>query len=198
MQGLAIGARMAGHEYHAVRMRAVRQRHAERRGRRQARGDAIHHLHLDAPGAQVLGLLATAPEHERVAALEPHHVFALQRFGDHQLLDEGLRRAGTTAALADVDDARARIGEREHGIAHQVVDEQHRCLADHPHRLQREQFRVARPRADQSHAAGAVGCHALRSSGVLRPIAPSARIRHSTCCVSGAGAGFSPLTTDWM
>ena len=42
-------------------------------GRRDARGDAGNDLEADACLGQRLGLLAAAAEHERVAALQPHH-----------------------------------------------------------------------------------------------------------------------------
>jgi hypothetical protein len=97
---------MAGDEHHAVRMLAVRQRRAQRGQRRQAGGDAVDDLHRRCRRTQVLHLLAAAAEDERVAALEAHHVFAFARGHDHQLFDEGLRRALAAAALADVDDPR--------------------------------------------------------------------------------------------
>jgi hypothetical protein len=88
-------------------MVAVRERHAQRRDRGQARGDAVDDLDLDAGGAQVLHLLAAAAEDEGVAALEAHDGLAFARGHHHQLLDEGLRRALAAAALAHVHDARA-------------------------------------------------------------------------------------------
>ena len=57
-----------------MRMIAVRERHAQRS--RQARGDAVDDLHVDAGGAQVLHLLAAAAEDEGVAALQAHDVLA--------------------------------------------------------------------------------------------------------------------------
>ena len=42
-------------------------------GHRDRGADAGHHLEGDAGLRQRQGLLAAAAEHERVAALEPHH-----------------------------------------------------------------------------------------------------------------------------
>ena len=53
--------------------------------------------------AQVVDLLAAAPEHERIAALEAHDVFAALRVLDEQLVDLFLRRAATADELADVE-----------------------------------------------------------------------------------------------
>ena len=59
---------------------------------RQGRGDAGHHVALDAGGAAGLQLLAAAAEHERIAALQPHHLQALAGEGDQQLVDVVLRQ----------------------------------------------------------------------------------------------------------
>ena len=200
---LAVGAGMGGHEDHAVGMLAVRQRHAERCHGGEAGGDAVDDLDHDALRTQPLGLFAAAAEDERVAALEAHHVLAVQRLGREQLVDEGLGRAPAAAALADVHDARGGRGERKHRVADQVVDQQHGGATDRAHRLERQQLRVPGAGADQRDGAGAgawtsADPHAVCSFGAARPIAPSAPIRHSTWLPSGPGAGFSPLTTDWM
>ena len=99
---------MAGEEDDALRVLAVRERHAQSGGGRQPGSDAVDHLHGDAGGQQVFALLAAAAEDEGVAALQPHDVLALARRQDHQPLDEGLRRALAAAALAHVHDARTR------------------------------------------------------------------------------------------
>ena len=51
---------------------AVGHRDAGVRGGADRAGDAGHHLERDAGRGERLGLLAAAPEHERVAALQPH------------------------------------------------------------------------------------------------------------------------------
>ena len=62
-----------GHHGEVGRHAAVGHRDARVGGRADGAGDAGHHLEGDAGGGERLGLLAAAPEHERVAALEPHH-----------------------------------------------------------------------------------------------------------------------------
>jgi hypothetical protein len=160
----------------------------------QAGRDAVDDLDGDAFGAQVLGLFATAAEDEGVAPFQAHDPLAAPRFGQQQPLDERLRRAAAAATLADVHDARRAACVAQHAVADEVVDEQHGGGADRAHRLDRQQLGVARAGADEGHASA----HADFSSTAACSMACSARTRHSTCWVSGAGAGFSPLVTDWM
>jgi hypothetical protein len=94
--------------------------------------------HLDAGFAQVRHLFAAAPEDERVAALQPHHGLAFAHRGDHQPLDEGLRRALAAAALAHVHDARVGPGiAGQDLVVDQVVDQQHGGGLDGLHGLDR-------------------------------------------------------------
>ena len=111
-------------------MVAMGQRHVDRRRRGEPGGDAVDDLDLEAERAQVRDFLAAAPEHERIAALEANDALAAHRLGRHQALDEGLRRARAAAALADLDDARRAARVAEHAGADEVVDEQHRGLAN--------------------------------------------------------------------
>ena len=66
-------------------------------------GDAGHDLERDAGLAQHQRLLAAAPEHERVAALEAHDAAAGARVLDQQPVDLVLRHLRPAALLADVD-----------------------------------------------------------------------------------------------
>src|SRR5439155_15619179 len=161
------------------------------------RGDAVDDLDIDAERAQMLRFFTAATEYEGVAALEPHDALALQRLGGHQLFDEGLRRARAAAALADVDDARRFARVAQHAIADQVVDQQHAGRANRADRLDRQQLGVARAGADEVND-GLALTHALISDSAVLLHAANARRMHSDCCTSGVGAGFSPLTTDWM
>ena len=115
--------------------------------------------HLDAGVAQVLDLLAAAAEDEGVAALEAHHVLAFARRHDHQLLDEGLRRALAAAALADVHDARAGRGVAR-TISSLTRSSTSSTVArlDRLDGLERQQFGVAGAGADQ----GALPCRECR------------------------------------
>ena len=71
-----VGVLVAGDERHAAGELAVRDGDAGVGGRGDAGGDAGHDLELDPGLAQPQRLLAAAAEHERVAALQPHHALA--------------------------------------------------------------------------------------------------------------------------
>ena len=71
-------------------------------------GHARHDLERHARGAQRLGLLAAAAEHERVAALEPHDPLAGLPELDQQRVDVLLRHRDVARLLADV----AQLGVR--------------------------------------------------------------------------------------
>ena len=81
-------------------------------GHGDRRGDAGHHLEGDAGRGQGQRLLAAPAEHERVAALEPHHGLAGPAPVDEQGVDRVLvdRAAGR---LADVDPLGAGRGQVE-------------------------------------------------------------------------------------
>ena len=64
---------MAGDERDERAVLAMGERNSRERRNRNRRGDARHHLELDARRGERFGLFAAAPEDERVAALEPHH-----------------------------------------------------------------------------------------------------------------------------
>lgn len=71
---------------------------------------------------QPVALFCAAPEYERITALDAHHRFAAAGFGDQQLVDEGLRRAGAAAALAHMHDARAAAQVAQDARIDQIVD----------------------------------------------------------------------------
>ena len=98
--------------------------------------------------------LATAAEHERVAALEPDHATAGAGVFQHQRMDVFLRHAVAAGGLADLDQHGVGMGQGQHARAHQAVVQHHLGRLQRPHRMQGEQARVARARADQGHAAG--------------------------------------------
>ena len=67
---------VAGDEHAGLGMVAMGERNAGTRRTAQRRGDAGHDLDGDAGCGQRLDLLAAAAEHERIAALQPHHALA--------------------------------------------------------------------------------------------------------------------------
>ena len=64
---------MTGDEGHRARDVAVGERDLQRCRGSRGGGDAGDDFDRDAGGAQDVDLLAAATEHERIAALEPHH-----------------------------------------------------------------------------------------------------------------------------
>ena len=98
-------------------------------------------------------LLATAPEHERIAALETQHAQAGARQLDQALVDPELRRPRPSGALADRLEAGGRTGERQDLGRHQGVVQDDIGAGQRMGGVQREQAGVARPGADQPHAA---------------------------------------------
>jgi hypothetical protein len=73
--------------------------------------------------------------------------------GDHQLVNESLRRALAAAALAHMHDAGAGRGVFEHGVVDQIVHQQHGGAGNRFHGFEGQQLRVARTCADQGAAA---------------------------------------------
>jgi hypothetical protein len=63
-----------------------------------------HDLEGDAGGAGTLRLPRTAPEHERVAALQAHDLEGRRGRVDEQRVDLLLRHRDATGRLADVDE----------------------------------------------------------------------------------------------
>src|SRR5262245_16959137 len=108
------------------------------------------------------GFFPAAPEHERVAALEPDDATPAPRGFDHQRLDRGLRQGMASSALADEELLRfSRVAQ------HPVVDErvvQHQIGAPQPHdREPRQQAGIARSGADEGYVSG----HGQESSGAF-------------------------------
>ena len=178
---------MTGYKHHAVRVLAVGQGRAQAAHARQARGDAVDHLDVDACCAQMLDFFAAPAKDERVAALEAHHLLAILHGGDHQFVNESLRRALATAALAHMHDAGVGRGVFEHGVVDQVVHQNDRGTGNRFHGFEGQQLRVAGARADQG-ATACGGCvHGLTSCRMCW-----------TCCATGPGTGSSPRKTRWM
>ena len=109
--GLAAARAMSGDEHHALRVIAMRDRNADRRGRRDPRRDAVDDFHFDARRVQRLLFFAAAAEHERIAAFQTRDAAPGPHMLEHLRDDAGLRRRRMPAAFADVDDQR--VGARE-------------------------------------------------------------------------------------
>jgi hypothetical protein len=142
---------MAGDEGDGVVGIAIRRRDAGIGEAADPRGDAGDDAEGNAGGGERQRLLAAAAEDEGIAALEAQHPFALSRQPNEPLGDVGLLLRGFSAALSGVFERGAGRGKAEDTLVHQgVVDDRVRP----PQRMEgeeREQPRIARPRADQPH-----------------------------------------------
>ena len=107
--------------------------------------------------AQVVDLLAAAPEHERIAALEPHDVLAALRVLDEQLVDLFLRRAATADELADVEARGVAAREIQDFGGHEPVVHDDVGFLQRTQALQRHQTGIARTGADQHDVPGGQG-----------------------------------------
>src|SRR5262249_24772957 len=128
-------------------------------GDRRAGRNSGHDFPFDSGLNQRLGLLAAAAKDERVAALQTHDDRMFIGLRDEQAVDLRLRPQllGTLEpALADVDQFGAGGRMFENLRVDQVVVDHAVGFGDQIARLEREQARIARPRADQINLAGSV------------------------------------------
>ena len=144
-------ADMSGHHGDRGGQAAVGDRDAGRRRRREGGADAGYHLVVDPGAAQGLGLLAAAPEDERVAALQADHRAARPTVVDELLVDLGL--AGRPpGALAHVDELGARRRQLQQFTADQPVVDDHVGPAQQLGAAQGQQPRVPGTGPDQRDA----------------------------------------------
>ena len=88
----------------------MRQRNLRGGRGSECRRYARHDLDRHAGGAAGFGLLAAATEHERIAALQAHHVATGERLAHQQRVDLMLRQSVAGAALCYRDEASRPIG----------------------------------------------------------------------------------------
>ena len=168
---------MRGKEGDAQRLVAIGQRHLELRRRAEPCGNSGNHRIGDAGVAQRLDLLAAAAEDEGIAALQPHRALAGFRGIDQQLVDRVLPDAGLADAATDRNargvaaDAIKNFGRDQFVVEHDVG------ILQRAQRLDGQQIRIARPRADQRDVAfGLAVCDApAKADGIVDAFsAPSA------------------------
>ena len=131
-------------------------------GQRNARGgrgggggrDAGDQLHRDPVTAQVVQLLAAAPEHEGVAALEPHDTLAGARLVAQQGVDLVLAERVIALRLADIDALGVAPGPVQDLRPDQPVVDHHVGALQRGQRLEGQQVRIAGAGADDRHRAG--------------------------------------------
>ena len=151
-----------------------------------ALGDTRHHLEPDARVAARLGLLAAAPEHERVAALQAHHFQPGLAALDQQLVDLLLRHGRGARRLADVDELRATRREVEQHARCQPVVDNHVGAPEQLLAASRQQTGITRAGADEVHR------HPYSSaSSTARPPLPSSRSR---AAIAPTSIGSEPVT----
>ena len=105
-----------------------------------------------------LGFLAAPAKNVGVAALEPHDAFARAGSGDEQRGDFLLRHGHVFAAG---DEFGGRRRQPEQVGVHERVVEHHIGAPEQFRAAQREQTRVARPRADEMDSAFGLHPHTL-------------------------------------
>jgi hypothetical protein len=137
--------------------------------------------------AQVLDFFAAPAKDERVTAFEAHHLLTGLHGSDHQLVDEGLRRALAAAALAHMHDAGSGGGVFQHGDVDQVVHQNDRGAGNGLDGFERQQFGVTGACADQGATACGGRVHGLTSCKMCW-----------TCCAIACGTGMSPRKTRWI
>ena len=185
------GFLVAGDERDGGGELAVGHRDAGVGGSGDARGDARHDLERDAGLQAHERLLAAAAEHERVTALQPHHVPPGPRVVEQQPVGLRLRHLLAAALLADVVQlgVGARAGERL-GRDQPVVQD-HVRARDQLRGAHGQQAGVARPRADQVDRAGRQATASARAS---RSAAPADSIRPASRSAASSAAGSSSIS----
>ena len=121
--------------------------------------DAGDDLERDPRRPQRERLLAAAAEDERVAALQPHDGPPGAGVLEHQLLGPLLRDGLAAALLADEQQLGVRPRALERAGADEPVIEDHVGAGDQLERPGRQQAGVARPGADEVHAARSAAAH---------------------------------------
>ena len=116
---------MAGDDREAGREAPVRDGNAGQRRRRDGRRDARDDLERNAGARERERFLSAAPEHVRIAALQPHHLQTASRVLDEQAVQHVLIDRLPAGALADEEPARGRrqrpqLLRRQRVVEHQV------------------------------------------------------------------------------
>ena len=135
-------------EYQPSAESPLRQRNAERRRRRRARGHARNNLEAHAGGFKGIHLFPKTPKNSRVAAFQPNHSQPTARGIDHAFVDLFLRDLFDAAALADVDHLSG-ANHSQDGIGDEIVMQDQLGALKQPIGPARKQLGVARTGADK-------------------------------------------------
>jgi FAD/FMN-containing dehydrogenase len=138
-----------GRDDYLVRDASVRHRHVSHRGRGEGAGDARHGRHSDARLDAGQQFLESAPEHVRIAALEPNHELSGLGVLDEQRVDHVLVRGATVGDLGRVDDLDMRCEFLEQLARGEAVGDHHVGAPQQPAPADGDQIRVPRTTPDQ-------------------------------------------------
>ena len=140
----------------------MRYRDAAVGRRRDGGSDAGHLLKGNAMRGQQLQLLAAAAKQKRIAAFKAHHLFALQRLLQQNLIDLFLRHGMMICLFAHIDPFGPLWNQCQNAGAYQTVEHHHiGCLQRLP-AFDGQQAGVAGSGADKRHFSS----HGL---SILRP-----------------------------
>ena len=126
----------------------MRDGNASQCRRRHGGGDPRDDVDANTGSGDRQRFFAAAAQHERIAALQAHHMFAAARHGDEQPVDVFLTDAAAAGALTDAEARRVRR-QRQHLGRHERVVQHDVGLAQSPDRLHRQELGIARSRADE-------------------------------------------------
>ena len=180
--GRALGRILVtGDDREVRREPAMRHRDPRVRGRGDRAGDPGDDLERDPRGDQHLGFLTAAPEHERIATLEPNHDPAGSAVLDERRVDAVLVHGDPARRLADVD-AQRRPRARDRAATGCASRSYTTTSARPSNSAPRhgDQPRVTRPRADQVHGhrrttVGTVSVETSRPRSAVPPSSSSTR-----------------------
>ncbi len=131
----------------------MRQRNARIRRDAERRRNARHDFKRNTGAGKRLGLLAAAPEDERVAAFQPDHVEPAFTAVNQQRADFFLRQRVRRFLLADVDPLGGSGREVEQNRVGQMVVKNGVRLGKKAFGFEGDEFRIAWSRADQINLA---------------------------------------------
>lgn len=155
-------------ERDARRALAVRQRDVRDRGRSEGRRDAGDDLERDPRRRELFGLFASSPEDERVAALEPDHVFAFEGALDDRRVDAGLVMPAPLGPPPDRDALGPRRRDGQHLGRHELVVRHHLRGGQEPVGPDGEKLGIPGPRAHEPDLAAADGPDSVSHRGPAR------------------------------
>jgi hypothetical protein len=131
----------------------MRERHVRRCRSRERSRDPGDDFERNARRCELLGLLAAASEHVRVAALQTHDALSLAGARDDERMDATFVMAKRSRATADGHELCVARCQREHGVRDELVVGDDLRRLDDAQRAQREEIGASRSGADEPHRA---------------------------------------------